>query len=122
MDINLKAGSFIKLDGGIFRILVFENDTVIIVQMDTEKINVITMSSFYFSMLLKNGKIESAEWEEDPIPVEKLTKEEIDEANSRAEAMERMLAALYPNWDLLSSKCAKPEVRELEDPEGIRFQ
>ena len=115
MDINLKAGSFIKLDGGIFRILVFENDTVIIVQMDTEKINVITMSSFYFSMLLKNGKIESAEWEEDPIPVEKLTKEEIDEANSRAEAMERMLAALYPNWDLLSSKCAKPEVRELEE-------
>lgn len=118
-NIKIEIGSVVKSKEGLFRILVMNEKTVILIQLEIEKLNVIRISMDFFKYEVANREFVPVIWQEEKIPVERLTKEEEDELTRKSMLIERMLQAIYPAWDCLQTKTSKPEVIKMQEELGL---
>ena len=105
----------VKSKEGLFRILVMNEKTVILIQLEIEKLNVIRISMDFFKYEVANREFVPVIWQEEKIPIERLTKEEEEELTRKSMLIERMLQAIYPAWDCLQTRISKREVSTLQN-------
>ena len=113
-NIKIEIGSVVKSKEGLFRILVMNEKTVILIQLEIEKLNVIRISMDFFKYEVANREFVPVTRQEEKIPVERLTKEEDEELARKSMLIERMLQAIYPAWDCLQTRTSKREVSALQ--------
>lgn len=116
---QLQAGDVIHADQEYYRILVLTEKTVIFVQLDVSRINIIRFSTEFLKYRMNLGEFEKVDWNDD-YRVKNLTLDEEEEIARKAKAMEHMLQSMYPAWERISSKETKPEVKALMQELGCR--
>lgn len=116
---QLQAGNVIHADQEYYRILVLTENTVIFVQLDVSRLNIVRFSTELLKYRMNLGEFEKVEWNDD-YRVKNLTLDEEEEIARKAKAMERMLQSMYPAWERISSKETKPEVKALMQELGCR--
>ena len=72
-NVKIEIGSVVKSKEGLFRILVMNEKTVILIQLEIEKLNVIRISMDFFKYEVANREFVPVIWQEEKIPVERLT-------------------------------------------------
>ena len=114
-NIKIEVGSVVKSKEGLFRILIMNDKMVLLIQLEIEKLNIIRISMDFFKYEVANREFVPVLWQEEKIPVERLTKEEDEELTRKSMLIERMLQALYPAWDCLQTRTLKQEVSALQN-------
>ena len=110
---KISVGSTVTFDQDVFRVLNINDKDVMLVQLDTDTLNVVRFSPTHFHYRVDNGDIVEIEFENNKIPTELLTEEEKKEAVEKAEMIECMLQKMYPEWDRIQLREPKPEMDEL---------
>ena len=116
---KLNVGDVIRYDEKIFRILVLEPGIVIMIQLIVEFTNILSMSEYYFMDMLSKGEVKPEARIKHTVPLEKLSDEDMEKANARAEAIERMLHGLYPGWETIQMRTDKPAFKALISELGL---
>ena len=116
---QLQAGDVIHADQEYYRILVLTEKTVIFVQLDVSRLNIVRFSTELLKYRMNLGEFEKVEWNDD-YRIKNLTLDEEEEIARKAKAMERMLQSMYPAWERISSKETKSEVKALMQELGCR--
>ena len=94
-NIKIEIGSVVKSKEGLFRILVMNDKTVILIQLEIEKLNVIRISMDFFKYDVAKREFVPVKRPEEQIPVERLTKEEDEELARKSMLIESMLHEIY---------------------------
>lgn len=114
MEKRFHIGDRIRVKGISYRILVIHQKVVLMIELDIDKMVFKTMHEAILEAFFNRDEAVIEEDKEQDYPAEKLTDIEKATIRMKRDLIDNMLEKLYPNWDVLASKKAKPELRELE--------
>ena len=108
-ELNFKAGTVVNLDNTLYRILDVNTKQILLIAMDIEKFDFQRIQTDCMMHMIETGKLVEAEYEEKQYCIETLTEAEMLLLGNRQSIIENMLTQMYPNWDELQHRKAKPE-------------
>lgn len=119
-ELNFKAGTVVNLDNTLYRILDVNTKQILLIAMDIEKFDFQRIQTDCMMHMIETGKLVEAEYEEKQYCIETLTEAEMLLLGNRQSIIENMLTQMYPNWDELQHRKAKPEFYDVCKQLGIK--
>lgn len=104
-DTKYCVGSIIELQSKKYRIVVYNSEYVITIQMDITKYRIYTYRSALFGQLILTGEVRLVP--EQPIahnPVELMSESDQEAMNYRVDLLQKMLQEIYPDYEILQRR------------------
>lgn len=115
---EIKIGDRIVLFGKMYRILIKHRGLILMIEMNVDKMIFRWEHETVLSAFLNRGEAVIDTSEEKRYPIERLSDDEKASIQIIRNYIEGMLNDLYPAWDILASRKAKPEYQILKNKIG----